>query len=197
MMGGGASDAAPFLSCNTLLNAVVAQSPAGNSQSLTAVCAALQEAEAERLMRQEEEDAMSELEQELQLSKAQIAEAEAAAEAEAEAAAEAGRKAEAELKATMAANLKEKGDLFDSMIESEQRIRLGEDGWKDRYYQVCCLDVHATLFPEACEWVCSICVRPCRQDCGRCRAAVCRDGKGLERQTLLPRRTCQIHPSRP
>lgn len=33
--------------------------------------------------------------------------------------------------------MKEKGDLFDVMFEAEEKIRLGEEGWKERYYQVC------------------------------------------------------------
>lgn len=48
--------------------------------------------------------------------------------------------------------MKDKGDKFDDMVEHEERIRLGETGWKARYYQV-----HATslswaqeLFP--CLW---------------------------------------------
>lgn len=40
------------------------------------------------------------------------------------------------LKTELAANMKEKGDAFDSIIESEDKIRLGEEGWKARYYQV-------------------------------------------------------------
>ena len=32
--------------------------------------------------------------------------------------------------------MQEKGDAFDAMVESESRIRLGEEGWKGRYYQV-------------------------------------------------------------
>ena len=32
--------------------------------------------------------------------------------------------------------MQEKGDAFDAMVESESRIRLGEEGWKERYYQV-------------------------------------------------------------
>jgi hypothetical protein len=32
--------------------------------------------------------------------------------------------------------VQEKGDSFDLMVESESRIRLGEEGWKGRYYQV-------------------------------------------------------------
>lgn len=32
--------------------------------------------------------------------------------------------------------MKDKGDMFDSMFEHEERIRLGEAGWKARYYQV-------------------------------------------------------------
>ncbi len=31
---------------------------------------------------------------------------------------------------------KEKGDMFDTMVVDEAKIRLGEDGWKERYYQV-------------------------------------------------------------
>ena len=41
--------------------------------------------------------------------------------------------------------MKEKGDLFDTMFEAEEKIRLGEEGWKERYYQVqhlcCCLSL--------------------------------------------------------
>ncbi len=33
---------------------------------------------------------------------------------------------------------KEKGDMFDTMVVDEAKIRLGEDGWKERYYQVSC-----------------------------------------------------------
>ena len=35
---------------------------------------------------------------------------------------------------------KEKGDMFDTMVMDEAKIRLGEEGWKERYYQVgsCC-----------------------------------------------------------
>ncbi len=32
--------------------------------------------------------------------------------------------------------MKEKGDQFDTMFEAEEKIRLGEAGWKERYYQV-------------------------------------------------------------
>ena len=32
--------------------------------------------------------------------------------------------------------MKGKSDMFDSMVEDEGKIRLGEDGWKLRYYQV-------------------------------------------------------------
>ena len=31
---------------------------------------------------------------------------------------------------------KEKGDMFDTMVVDEAKIRLGEEGWKERYYQV-------------------------------------------------------------
>ena len=31
---------------------------------------------------------------------------------------------------------KEKGDMFDTMVVDEAKIRLGEEGWKQRYYQV-------------------------------------------------------------
>lgn len=43
--------------------------------------------------------------------------------------------------ADMSARMKDKGDLFDEMVVHEEQIRLGEDGWKARYYQVrrCCL----------------------------------------------------------
>ena len=36
----------------------------------------------------------------------------------------------------MEAMTKEKGDLFDTMVVDEAKIRLGEEGWKQRYYQV-------------------------------------------------------------
>lgn len=39
---------------------------------------------------------------------------------------------------------KEKGDMFDTMVVDEAKIRLGEDGWKERYYQV-----SSTLLPSA------------------------------------------------
>ena len=39
-------------------------------------------------------------------------------------------------KAQVGDTMKEKGDLFDVMFEAEEKIRLGEDGWKERYYQV-------------------------------------------------------------
>ncbi|MCJ1427327.1 hypothetical protein MMC29_005230, partial [Sticta canariensis] len=32
--------------------------------------------------------------------------------------------------------MKDRGDKFDDMVEHEERIRLGETGWKARYYQV-------------------------------------------------------------
>ena len=37
----------------------------------------------------------------------------------------------------MEAMAKEKGDMFDTMVVDEAKIRLGEEGWKQRYYQVC------------------------------------------------------------
>ena len=36
----------------------------------------------------------------------------------------------------MEAKTKEKGDMFDIMVVDEAKIRLGEEGWKQRYYQV-------------------------------------------------------------
>lgn len=39
-------------------------------------------------------------------------------------------------KADISSKMKDKGDLFDEMIVHEEHIRLGEDGWKPRYYQV-------------------------------------------------------------
>ena len=39
--------------------------------------------------------------------------------------------------------MKEKGDLFDTMFEAEEKIRLGEEGWKERYYQA---SPHVTPF---------------------------------------------------
>lgn len=40
------------------------------------------------------------------------------------------------LQAQMEETMKGKSDMFDSMVEDEGKIRLGEDGWKLRYYQV-------------------------------------------------------------
>lgn len=64
------------------------------------------------------------------------AEAEEKVAADAEEAMAKSAEAADRLKTELAANMKEKGDAFDSMIESEGKIRLGEDGWKARYYQV-------------------------------------------------------------
>ena len=44
--------------------------------------------------------------------------------------------------------MKEKGDLFDTMFEAEEKIRLGEEGWKERYYQV--RSVSAQALPPRC-----------------------------------------------
>ena len=48
--------------------------------------------------------------------------------------------------------MKEKGDQFDTMFEAEEKIRLGEAGWKERYYQVrafaaCCAAPAAVASP--------------------------------------------------
>ena len=40
------------------------------------------------------------------------------------------------LQAQMESSQKEKGDMFDIMVVDEAKIRLGEEGWKERYYQV-------------------------------------------------------------
>lgn len=32
--------------------------------------------------------------------------------------------------------MKDKGDRFDEMMEHDERIKLGEKGWKERYYKV-------------------------------------------------------------
>ena len=40
------------------------------------------------------------------------------------------------MQAQMEAMAKEKGDMFDTMVVDEAKIRLGEEGWKERYYQV-------------------------------------------------------------
>ena len=36
----------------------------------------------------------------------------------------------------MEAAAKERSDMFDAMFVAEQKIRLGEPGWKARYYEV-------------------------------------------------------------
>lgn len=38
--------------------------------------------------------------------------------------------------ADISSRMKDKGDLFDEMVVHEEQIRLGEEGWKPRYYQV-------------------------------------------------------------
>ncbi len=32
--------------------------------------------------------------------------------------------------------IKDKADMFDQMVEHEEKIRLGEAGWRERYYEV-------------------------------------------------------------
>lgn len=32
--------------------------------------------------------------------------------------------------------MKDKADCFDAMVEHEEKIRLDQAGWKERYYQV-------------------------------------------------------------
>lgn len=61
--------------------------------------------------------------------------------------------------------VQEKGDGFDAMIESEQRIRLGEEGWKERYYQVrvySCNRPHHLLVDSSLLsfrlWSCGLCI---------------------------------------
>ena len=60
-----------------------------------------------------------------------------------------------QLKETLEAAAKERADMFESMYESEQKIRLGEAGWKARYYEVRAL---------ACQPV----VKPADSDPGAC-----------------------------
>lgn len=36
----------------------------------------------------------------------------------------------------MSERLKGKGDMFDEMVVHEESIRLGEEGWRTRYYEV-------------------------------------------------------------
>lgn len=38
--------------------------------------------------------------------------------------------------ADISSRMKDRGDLFDEMVVHEEQIRLGEQGWKERYYQV-------------------------------------------------------------
>ncbi len=81
------------------------------------LCGTWQDSEADRLMREEELEAEEKLKGEL---------------------AQAGAAAAEDLKSQLAARMKDKGDAFDTMIQSEEKIRLGEEGWKARYYQVAC-----------------------------------------------------------
>ena len=48
---------------------------------------------------------------------------------------EESRKAMEAFKEKMEESMKEKGDMFDSMLEDEKKIRLGEPGWRERYYE--------------------------------------------------------------
>lgn len=48
--------------------------------------------------------------------------------------AEENKKAIEAFKEKMEENMKEKTDMFDTMIESEHKVRLGEPGWRMRYY---------------------------------------------------------------
>ncbi len=32
--------------------------------------------------------------------------------------------------------MKDKADMFDEMVQHEEKIRLGEAGWRERYYEV-------------------------------------------------------------
>ena len=41
--------------------------------------------------------------------------------------------------AVMKDRLREQGDRFEEMVAHEEDIRLGDEGWKERYYQVCAL----------------------------------------------------------
>ena len=43
--------------------------------------------------------------------------------------------------------MKDRGDMFDDMVVHEEKIRLGETGWKARYYQVLAA---ALCLPPAC-----------------------------------------------
>lgn len=60
----------------------------------------------------------------------------------------AGAAAAADLKEQLASRMKDKGDAFDTMIEAEEKIRLGEEGWKARYYQVRGLETTCSLCAE-------------------------------------------------
>ncbi|KAL4452283.1 hypothetical protein ABPG75_007945 [Micractinium tetrahymenae] len=40
-----------------------------------------------------------------------------------------------EFKAKMKEDMKDKADMFDQMVEHEEKIRLGEAGWRERYYE--------------------------------------------------------------
>ena len=79
--------------------------------------------EIEKLEEEEEEEAEEEL-----------AEIIGDADVDPEAAAKAMEAVEA-FKAELKEQVKEKADMFDEMVEHEERIRLGEAGWKERYYQ--------------------------------------------------------------
>ena len=57
--------------------------------------------------------------------------------------------------------MKEQSDKFDEMVEHEEKIRLGEAGWRERYYEVrppsvCwrCMSLRACAWCKA-AWLCT------------------------------------------
>ena len=70
------------------------------------------------------------------------------------------------MQAQMETMAKEKGDMFDTMVVDEAKIRLGEDGWKERYYQVSyLLFYHCTTVSKPAEsctaWIACLSACPC------------------------------------
>ena len=48
----------------------------------------------------------------------------------------------------MSQQMRDRGDLFDEMVVHEEGIRLGQEGWKERYYEVHLLSSSQLCMPS-------------------------------------------------